>query len=224
MDASLSTLSAFEMWNNSTHGHDRTGEESAAAATNLYYYVLVEAMGGDPKDHERIETALGQAYEEGLIADAVIAQSEAQRQQIWAMRDDVGQTTRLGPTFVFDVSMRISKMEAYVEELNKRLAAHYNDVHNFTFGHMGDGSLPPVISVGERSRSAREGRAQRVRARCHRRLGVGRARRGAREEAASSICRSRRVALMRALKETLDPKHILTPARSDLEAPRICTG
>ena len=127
MDASLGgTLSAFEvMWNNFyTLVTTEPAKNQPPLPQTYPYYVLVEAMGGDPeKDHERIETALGQAYEAGLIADAVIAQSEAQRQQIWAMRDDVEQTTRLGPTFMFDVSMRISKMEAYVDEVNKRLAA-----------------------------------------------------------------------------------------------------
>jgi FAD/FMN-containing dehydrogenase len=64
-------------------------------------------MGGDPtKDHERIEAALADAYEKGLIADAVVAQSDAQRQQIWAMRDDVAQLFRFAPIFTFDVSLR----------------------------------------------------------------------------------------------------------------------
>jgi FAD/FMN-containing dehydrogenase len=226
MDASLGgTLSAFEvMWNNFYKLVTTEPAKNQPPLPQTYpYYVLVEAMGGDPeKDHERIESALGQAYEEGLIADAVIAQSEAQRQQIWAMRDDVGQTTRLGPTFVFDVSMRISKMEGYVDEVNKRLAAHYNDVHNFTFGHMGDGNLHFVISVGQNDHEAREKVERSVYEPLEAIEGSVSAEHGVGLEKKPylSICRSPvEVALMRALKETLDPKHILNPGKIfDLEA------
>ena len=136
MDASLGgTLSAFEvMWNNYYRLVTTAPATNQPPLSQDYpFYVLVEAMGGDPeKDHERIEAALGHAYEEGLIADAVIAQSEAQRRQIWAIRDDVAQTFRLGPTFVFDVSMRISKMESYVNEVNRRLGERYPNFQNLT--------------------------------------------------------------------------------------------
>ncbi len=117
--------------------------------------------------------------------------------------------------------MRISKMEAYVDEVNKRLAAHYNDVHNFTFGHMGDGNLHFVISVGESDHEARE-KVERsvyeplaaIEGSVSAEHGVG-----LEKKPYLSICRSPvEVALMRALKETLDPKHILNPGKIfDLE-------
>jgi FAD/FMN-containing dehydrogenase len=225
MDASLGgTLSAFEvMWNNFYRLVTTAPAKSQPPLSQDYpFYVLVEAMGGDPeKDHERIEAALAGAYEEGLIADAVIAQSEAQRQQIWAMRDDVGQTSRLGPTFVFDVSMRISKMEGYVDEVNRRLAAHYDDFHNFTFGHMGDGNLHFVISVGESGAEAREAVERSVYEPLAAIEGSVSAEHGVGLEKKPylSICRSPiEVTLMRTLKETLDPKRILNPGKIfDLE-------
>ena len=42
---------------------------------------------------------LESALNEQLIEDAVIAQSEAQRQSLWALRDDVAQTFRHGRCF-----------------------------------------------------------------------------------------------------------------------------
>ncbi len=99
MDASLGgTLSAFEvMWNNFYHArHDGAGEEPAAVAADVSVLRARRSdgrrSGQGPRTHRERRSA--QAYEEGLIADAVIAQSEAQRQQIWAMRDDVEQTSR----------------------------------------------------------------------------------------------------------------------------------
>jgi len=228
MDATLGgTLSAFEvMWNNFYRLVTTAPATNQPPLSQDYpFYVLVEAMGGDPEmDHQRIETALGVAYEEGLIADAVIAQSEAQRQQIWAMRDDVNQTSRLGPTFVFDVSMRISKMEGYVDEVNKRLHEHFDVVDNFTFGHMGDGNLHFVIHVGKGGAEARELVERSVYEPLAAIEGSVSAEHGVGLEKKPylSICRSAvEVTLMRALKETLDPKRILNPGKIfDLEGAR----
>jgi FAD/FMN-containing dehydrogenase len=220
MDAALGgTLSAFEvMWNNFYTLVTTAPAKSQPPLPQTYpYYVLVEAMGGDPRmDHERIETALAQAYEEGLVADAVVAQSEAQRRAIWAMRDDVEQTMRLGPTFVFDVSMRISKMEDYVTEVNSRLEKHFETVNNFTFGHMGDGNLHFVVSVGKRDPKARELVERAVyepladiEGSVSAEHGVGLEKKPYLELSRSHV----EVELMRALKKTLDPKRILNPGK-----------
>ena len=216
MDASLGgTLSAFEvMWNNFYRLVTTAPATNQPPLPQHYpFYVLVEAMGGDPqKDHERIEAALGDAYEEGLIADAVVAQSEAQRQQIWAMRDDVAQTFRYAPSFTFDVSMRISKMEAYVEEVNRRLGARYPEFNNFTFGHMGDGNLHFVISVGAGGADVREFVERSVYEPLAAIEGSVSAEHGVGLEKKAYLHFSRstvELALMSALKKTLDPKRIL---------------
>ena len=152
----------------------------------------------------------------GLIGDAVIAQSEAQRQQLWAMRDDVEQCFRFAPIFTFDVSMRISCMEAYLEEVNGRLAAQYDQVKNFTFGHMGDGNLHLVISVGAGGEEDR-GRVERcvyeplasIAGSVSAEHGVG-----LEKKPYLGICRSAtEIDLMRKLKATLDPKGILNPGK-----------
>jgi FAD/FMN-containing dehydrogenase len=152
MHRSAATLSAFEvMWNNfytmvTTEPRrisHRCRKRIRTTCSSRRWAAIRK------KTTRRIESALGQAYEEGLIADAVIAQVRS------AAAADLGDARRRWPddapraTFVFDVSMRISKMEAYVEEVNKRLAAHYQRrAQTSPFGHMGDGNLHFVISVG----------------------------------------------------------------------------
>jgi FAD/FMN-containing dehydrogenase len=181
------------------------------------YYVLVEAMGGDPEaDHGRVETALMAAYEEELVADAVIAQSEAQRQEMWAIRDDVEQTQRLGHVFTFDVSLRISLMEEYVNTVNARLGEAYPDFQNVTFGHMGDGNLHFVVAVGERDQEHRE----RVERCVYEPLGeIGgsvSAEHGVGLEKKPYLQLSRsqtEIELMRTIKTALDPKGILNPGK-----------
>ncbi len=141
------TLSAFEvMWNNFYTLVTTAPAKSRPPLPQTFpFYVLIEAMGAE---ETVVQSALEAAYESGLVADAVVANSEAQRLQLWGMRDDVEQTFRYSPSFTFDVSLRLSRMEAYVNEVNRRLAEGYGQYTNFTFGHMGDGNLHFVISVG----------------------------------------------------------------------------
>lgn len=213
MDSALGgCLSAFEvMWNNFyTLVTTEPATNKPPISQEYPYYVLVEAMGADDA---RTEAALAEAYERGLIVDAVIAQSEAQRQQLWAMRDDVVQTFRFAPNYAFDVSMRISCMEDYLAEVNKRLEAKYEEVHNFTFGHMGDGNLHLVISVGQSDRSGVEACVYEplaaIAGSVSAEHGVG-----LEKKPYLGISRSEtEIELMRTLKRALDPKGILNPGK-----------
>jgi FAD/FMN-containing dehydrogenase len=220
MDGQLGgTLSAFEvMWNNFYRLVTTEPARNQPPLSHDYpYYVLVEAMGGDPEqDHARIEAALASAYEAGLIVDAVVAQSDAQRQALWAMRDDVAQTFRYAPNFTFDVSLRISKMGDYVDEVNERLGELYPDFHNFTFGHMGDGNLHFVISVGSRDAEDRHAVERCVYEPLAAIAGSVSAEHGVGFEKKPYLGLSRSAAeidLMRTLKHALDPKGILNVGR-----------
>ncbi|SVC21796.1 uncharacterized protein METZ01_LOCUS274650, partial [marine metagenome] len=82
------TLSAFElMWNNYYKlVTTRPAQNTAPMAQDYPFYVLVEAIGCDA---DRMENILADAWEQGIVVDAVIAQSESQRMQLWGIRDDV---------------------------------------------------------------------------------------------------------------------------------------
>jgi FAD/FMN-containing dehydrogenase len=208
-------LSAFEvMWNNYYSLVTTEPASNPAPLPQDYpYYVLVEAMGAD---QALVETVLGEALEAELIVDAVIAQSGAQRQQIWAIRDDVEQTLRHSPTFVFDVSLRIPFMEAYVDQVNAGLDEAFTNVANFTFGHMGDGNLHFVIGVGDGSPAARETVERCVYAPLADIGGSVSAEHGVGLEKKPYLSLSRSAAeidLMRVLKNALDPKGLLNPGK-----------
>ncbi|MGI9324992.1 MAG: FAD-binding oxidoreductase [Pseudomonadales bacterium] len=216
MDARLGgTLSAFEvMWQNFYELVTTPPANSQPPLPHSYpYYVLVEAMGSSDAD---VEAALADALESELIVDAVVAQSEAQRLQLWAMRDDVEQCFRYSPTYTFDVSLRISHMHDYVAEVNQRLAQKYEDFKNFTFGHMGDGNLHFVIAVGAggpEHRRAVEGCVYEPLAAI---AGSVSAEHGVGLEKKPYLDISRtpaEVALMATLKKALDPKGILNPGK-----------
>jgi len=180
------------------------------------YYVIVEALGGDPSsDQARFEQGLATAGEEGRFADAAIATSQAQRDAIWALRDDVGRLFALGHPFVFDISLPIAEMEGYVADVHRALADRLPGERCFTFGHLGDGNLHFVV-VGRAGPEARQTVEEAVYRPLAARQGSVSAEHGIGIEKRPWLSLSRsadEIALMRRLKHSLDPRGILNPGR-----------
>ncbi|MBV1904432.1 MAG: FAD-binding oxidoreductase [Pseudomonadales bacterium] len=210
------TMSAFEvLWQNFYQLVTTEPATNKPPLSDEYpYYVLVEAMGGDSdRDHELVENAMAGCFEQGLVADAVIAQNQQQVEDLWAMRDDVAQTRRLGTTFTFDVSMPISKMEAYLEEVNAGLSTYFEDFQRITFGHLGDGNLHLVVSVGERKESGDRVRVERFVYEPLAKIGGSVSAEhgvGLEKKAYLDVSRNENeLNLMRCIKKALDPKNLL---------------
>ena len=181
------------------------------------YYVLIEAMGGDsPADEERFEAALASALEEGLLADAAIAQSQAEVAAIWALRDDVLQTRQWGPVIGFDVSLPIARIPAYIECVDAGFHGRWPQGRHWVFGHLGDGNLHLVFSVGNLPEDAREAIEHIVYEPLASSGGSISAEHGIGLEKKPWLTLSRsdsEIALMRTLKKAFDPRGILNPGR-----------
>jgi FAD/FMN-containing dehydrogenase len=216
MDAGLGgTLSAFEvMWNNFyTLVTSPPANNQAPLPSHYPYYVLVEAMGtADPA----VQEILAAALEQELVADAVLAQSETQRRQLWALRDDVAQCFRDGPTLSFDVSMPIPDMQQYVADVTARLNERFPGNRCYIFGHMGDGNLHLVIGAGTPTPEVRRGVESAVYEPLRKSGGSVSAEHGVGLEKKPYLAISRNaseIALMRTLKRALDSKGILNPGK-----------
>ncbi|ABD87645.1 FAD-binding oxidoreductase [Rhodopseudomonas palustris] len=214
------TLSAFEVMWQSFYQLVTTAPAKGQPpiAQNYPYYVLIESQGADHElDTPRFHAAMEQALEAGLIADAAIAQSEADCQAFWALRDDVGQVVQGGLPVVFDVSLPIAAMEAYAEGLRATLEAEIGDHRLWIFGHLGDGNLHVVVQVKPQNylalRPKIEALVYRPLAACR---GSVSAEHGIGLEKKPYLHISRNaaeIALMRTLKSALDPKGILNPGK-----------
>ncbi len=221
MDSALGgTLSAFEvMWNDfyrlivgdgSKHGQPLGLDHD--------FYVLLESTGGhEESDRIRFEGALEEAFESELIVDAVISQSKQQREDLWAIRDDIeGLTQKLMPPIVFDVSLGIPHMDDYVDEVRTQLIERWPDSRMVVFGHLGDGNIHLVITVGSHEPSEVHAVESIVYETLGRRQGVISAEHGIGMDKREFLKHSRstdEIALMKTLKDVLDPKNILNPGK-----------
>jgi len=221
MDSALGgTLSAFEvMWNDfyrlivgdgSKHGQP--------LGFNHAFYVLLESTGGhEESDRIRFEGALEEAFESELIVDAVISQSKQQRENLWSIRDDIeGLTQKLMPSIVFDISLGIQQMDDYVDEVRKQLTERWPDSRMVVFGHLGDGNIHLVITVGSHEPAEVHAVESIVYEALGRRQGVISAEHGIGVDKREFLKHSRsanEIALMKKLKHALDPKGILNPGK-----------
>ncbi|WP_457825390.1 FAD-linked oxidase C-terminal domain-containing protein, partial [Staphylococcus aureus] len=79
---------------------------------------MLEMQGPDQEaDTERFNECLGMALEQGMITDAVVASSGAERNRLWAVREDFSAILQDQPQFLYDVSLPIRHMLAYVSEV-----------------------------------------------------------------------------------------------------------
>lgn len=220
MESDLSgTLSAFEvLWRD--FYRLVTTEPAANRApfdADTPFYVLIESLGADQDaDAERFEAVLVRAFEEELISDAAIAKSQAERDELWAMRDDVGQVGRNAPVQTFDVSLAIADIDAYVKEVNARLRARWPAFTNMVFGHLGDGNVHVIVGVGDRAPATQHAVEEIVYGALRARGGSVSAEHGIGLEKKPWLDVSRsevEIALMRTLKQALDPGNLLNPGK-----------
>ena len=142
------TLSAYEvMWNNYFHHVTAEGHHRAPLDRDYPFYVLLEAEGADPvADEERFNRVMEQAFENGLIVDAVLPKSDTERTALWDIREIFDPVL---PAYLYDVSLPIKDMAVFIEQLESTMKARWPEVVCSVFGHIADGNLHLFFNPGE---------------------------------------------------------------------------
>ena len=199
----------------------------APLAAGSPWYVLCEitsAVAAEALD-ERLEEALGAALEAGLLTDAVIAQSERERQEFWFLRENIPEAQRRdGPSLKHDVSLPINRLPEFIERASDWLAREVAEAYIVCYGHVGDGNLHFNLN---QSRSGATDTADRLARREHeiRRAlhdlvkdmdgsfsaehGIGRHKVEELERYAPPL----ELELMQAIKRAFDPNGIMNPGK-----------
>ena len=181
-------------------------------------YVLVETMGFDAgTDQSRYEEVIGQAIEEGIVSDAVIAQSSREATQLWSVRDSPGEWQRTShwPQLSFDVSAPTGEIGDLVTDIETALSERWPQLKTVYWGHVADGNLHLAVAMS--GHSIPELEIERVV------YSVSARRRGSisAEHGIGSLKREflhysrspEEIALMRVIKNAMDPHGILNPGK-----------
>lgn len=108
------------------------------------HYALIELAttrtGADLR--VSLETVLETAFEAGLVQDAVIAESGAQRDAIWKLREEHAEgQKRAGASIKNDVSVPIARVAELIERASAACVALIPGTRPVPFGHLGDGNI-----------------------------------------------------------------------------------
>jgi FAD/FMN-containing dehydrogenase len=108
------------------------------------HYVLVELATPRPDAGLRatLETVLEQALGDGIVTDAAVAESDAQRAAIWRLREEHSEAQkREGASVKNDVSVPVSKVPEFIRRATVACEALIPGIRAVPFGHMGDGNI-----------------------------------------------------------------------------------
>ena len=107
------------------------------------HYALIElgAPGGSAL-RPMLEQVLVLALEDGLVTDAVLADSEAQRLALWQLREEQAEAQRRdGANIKHDVSVAPGRVPALIAGADAACAALMPGMRTAPFGHIGDGNV-----------------------------------------------------------------------------------
>jgi D-lactate dehydrogenase (cytochrome) len=185
---------------------------------------LIELTSADAEAglRPRLERLLAAALEEGLVRDAAVAVSEAQRLALWRLRESLPEAQkREGASIKHDVAVPVSAVPAFIERATSAVEAELPGIRVVAFGHAGDGNIhfnlsQPVGADGAEF-LARWGHFNRL---VHDIVasfggtisaehGIGRLKREELARTAAPL----EIEVMRRLKATLDPQGLFNPGK-----------
>jgi FAD/FMN-containing dehydrogenase len=182
------------------------------------WYVMVE-FADSP---HAMEACLEKALAGGMVSDAAIAQSEAQRQAIWHVRESLSESQKFeGGSIKHDVSVPVSKVPEFIAAATAGIEQFMPGARVCCFGHLGDGNMHFNVSqpVGmDKAAYLSQWHAMNevVFAEVLKRTGSVSAEHGVGRLKVDDLVKIKspvEMDMMRGLKALFDPKNILNPGR-----------
>ncbi|MGE0828386.1 MAG: FAD-binding oxidoreductase [Hyphomonadaceae bacterium] len=183
------------------------------------FLALIEFESADEAGLDaRVEALLGAALEDGIATDATLAQNEAQAQSFWFLREMLASSHRLeGSQINCDISVPVSQVPTFLKQTGAAAERLCPGVRIVAFGHAGDGNIHysllhphgsdekafPAAALSEMAHDC----AHKLGGSISAEHGIGVSRKSELPRFKSSA----QMAVMRSIKQALDPKGILNP-------------
>ncbi|MCB4366065.1 FAD-binding oxidoreductase [Hydrogenophaga taeniospiralis] len=189
------------------------------------YCVLLENSDSESEQHARaqFERLLETAFENGVVSDAVVAESLQQAHALWHIRESIPLAqAEEGLNIKHDISIPVSSIPAFCEETDALLEREIPGVRLVNFGHLGDGNLHYNVQApadGDPKAFLREQEARvntlvfdavaRFKGSISAEHGIGSLKVDKLPHYKDPVA----LALMRSIKQALDPQNLLNPGR-----------
>ncbi len=183
--------------------------------------VLIELGTQSDSDPQKLLEALfEEGTDAGLISDGLIATSGQQASDFWAVRETMPEANRLvGAVVSHDISLPLSELAEFITEASAAITARAPELRINCFGHVGDGNLhfnlfPPLGGRKEDWKAQAAELQDLVHDMAVARGGSFSAEHGIGRAKVADLARfgdPAKLAAMRAIKGSLDPKGIMNP-------------
>jgi len=119
------------------------GFREPLAAKHPWYALLeISTSRTDSQLRQALEGLLAAAMEADLVQDGTIAESEAQRRELWRIRAALAeQQEKLGGSIKHDVSVPVSKVAEFIVRASAAVRERLPGIRPYPFGHVGDGNI-----------------------------------------------------------------------------------
>ncbi len=125
------------------------------------WHVLIDFIGQDAQ--ARLGALLEEAFEQDLVQDAALAQSEAQAAAFWKIRESISEAERAdGPAMQHDISVPVDDMPRFMIEAAQHVEQQFPGTRASAFGHLGDGNVHFHVRAPEGMRAGEEGQNWRA--------------------------------------------------------------
>ena len=136
------SLTAFEMFSEKALQHVIHGTGLPRPfETQTSFYVVTEVEIRNDQDQENVLKVFESCVENEWVLDGVLSQSPTQYKNFWRLREDISENLAKFSPYKNDISVAISKVPAFMHELDQILTQHYPHFEVVWFGHIGDGNL-----------------------------------------------------------------------------------
>lgn len=130
--------------------------------------ILIEASSSLSGLRDATEAVLAAGFEKGWVVDGVVAESEAQVRQLWALRESVTEAeAKHGSSLKHDISVPLVRMSAFLTDASAAVSAVAPGAGLNLFGHLGDGNLHYNVLTNAGHDAAAINRAVHDAVNCH---------------------------------------------------------